>query len=483
MPKCKYCGKSGFFLTVSKNSLCNNCDSFVVMDIQNRARIHNDSVRLIRNSENPDVVYSRIRLAIENLTVLFQYEKKGIATINPVPSKCLEVFKVESNQFLLDTFIKANKALTVKILNLKSTSAKRNQIQKFIDKTDEYIPKVNDWQSLKELRQDCERQLQNLPLGNNPKNRLLNDPLQPSSSTTAIKIKEIHPAKLLFIEKTSNGNAGIGGAIKITIKMSDESKVEVIGPDEPSIIFKDLPVSKPKQPSLVEKPPYYPTYAGLSSEQRWLYLNWLNDITEEIDIGYVFLYYYGLERNLLVGDFETAFQEILLLRKHHTNNSFESYSYNALLYSSAFQHQLNLVQFVMEKESKNGIDNVDLMFKYRLEKEITAEEFMSLAKKIKGVNTRYIKALPDRYKAAISIVLSEKFGIAEYPITSIYRIEDIPRQQTIAFANVSFPSSMRLPSLPNFLKYLPFISECSEIFIKAHELVKEDLIRERLIND
>ena len=113
----------------------------------------------------------------------------------------------------------------------------------------------------------------------------------------------------------------------------------------------------------------------------------MNDINEEINIGYVFIYYYGLERNLLIGDFDTAFQEILLLTRIHNNKSFESYSYNALLFSSAFRNRFDICQQVMEKESKNGIDNIDLLFKFRFEKDISIDDFMSLAKKIKGVKS------------------------------------------------------------------------------------------------
>jgi len=49
----------------------------------------------------------------------------------------------------------------------------------------------------------------------------------------------------------------------------------------------------------IPRPDYYPTYAGLNPEQRWIYLNWLQNPSESINIGYVFLYYYGLERQLL----------------------------------------------------------------------------------------------------------------------------------------------------------------------------------------
>ncbi|MHB8113029.1 MAG: TerB N-terminal domain-containing protein [Bellilinea sp.] len=307
-------------------------------------------------------------------------------------------------------------------------------------------------------------------------------PTSPLPSNFSLGIKKCHPAKLYFINETSHGDVGIGGRIKISLNLDVEPQIEYITPDEPSTIYKNLPVIKPDTPNMVETPPYYPTYTDLLPEQRWIYLKWLKDITEGIDIGYVFLYYYGLERHLLVGDFEAAFQEVLLLRRYHTNRSFEAYSYNALLYSSVFRNLTDQAQFVINNESRNGIDNVDLLFKFRFEKAISAGELISLAKKIKGTNIRYIKSAPDHFKTAISTILNDKFGVGEYPLSSRFQLEDIPRQQTVAFANISFPSSVRTPILPNFLGYSPFLIECNEIFSDAHELVKRDLKCERLNN-
>ena len=477
MLRCKYCGKTGIFLKVTNNGLCDNCDPFVIADIVNRSRIHNDSISLIEISDNPDVVYSRINQAIENLYYLYEYEKKEIVTIIPVPSKILEVFKDESDNFLFDSFIRANNLLTVKVLNLKSNSAKRNHLQKFVEQIDKYLLKVNNKEEFIKLQQSVEKQIRSIPVEINTK--IIQPPKSiPLSFSTSIISKEIHPGKLLFIAESSKNKSGNGYSVNINLNMSGNLKIEFIGPEEPSLIYKDLSVVKPKDPNSIEPLSYYPSYFELNSEQRWIYLNWLNDITEEIDIGYVFLYYYGLERNLLIGDFEAAFNEILLLRKYYTNRSFEAYSYNALLFSSVYQNQFDKAQYVIENESKNGIDNVDLLFKFRFEKNITAEELITLAKKIKGVNLRYIKLDPIRYKTALSIILSEKFGTPDYPIYSLCKIDEISKQQTIAFANISFPTTIRLPELPNFLNHLPFVINCSEIFKDTHELVKEDLKKE-----
>ena len=43
------------------------------------------------------------------------------------------------------------------------------------------------------------------------------------------------------------------------------------GFDEPSLILTKLPIAKPVNPSNVPRPPYYPSYADLTPEQRWIY--------------------------------------------------------------------------------------------------------------------------------------------------------------------------------------------------------------------
>ena len=483
MPKCKYCGKSGLFLSLSTNGLCGNCNSIVVIDIQNQARIYNDSISLIDKSENIDVVFTRIQLVKKILRDLLKYEEKEITTITPVPSYLINVFEKESDNFVGDAFLRAQKTLMVKVLNLKSTSAKIDNVNKFVEKIDEYLPKVRNQQIFIEIRKECESKLQSFESAN-AQNQIKNNKPKESLAKEVVRIKEIHPAKLLYIEKVSKENVGSLGGYRIKIDMFGEIASEYIEPGEPSVIYKDLPVSKPPNDEIVERPQYYPSFIALDPYQRWKYLNWLNNISDTIDIGYVFLYYYGLERNLLLGDFETSYQEILFLRKFHNNSkSFESYSYNALLFGSVYRNRFDIAKFVMENESRNGIDNIDLLFKYRFSQAITIEDLMTLAKKVKGVNLNYIKKIPEKYQAAMSLVLSDKFGSSDYPIHSLYEIQDIPRRQILTFANLSFPSSLREPHLPNFLEFQPFLIELSEIFSKAHTLVKEDLIRERLINE
>lgn len=78
MAQCKYCGRKGFFLSVSSQGLCGDCVLFVKMDVDNRVRIINDSIEIIHKSTNLDTRLSRCDLLLEQAQALQVYETKGI---------------------------------------------------------------------------------------------------------------------------------------------------------------------------------------------------------------------------------------------------------------------------------------------------------------------------------------------------------------------------------------------------------------------
>ena len=68
--------------------------------------------------------------------------------------------------------------------------------------------------------------------------------------------------------------------------------ISMMGQNEPSLIFTKERISAPKDGLIVERPPYFPTYIGLTPEQKWTYLKLLtNPYDTSIDIGFVFILY------------------------------------------------------------------------------------------------------------------------------------------------------------------------------------------------
>jgi hypothetical protein len=80
------------------------------------------------------------------------------------------------------------------------------------------------------------------------------------------------------------------------------------GEIEPALIDPALPV---RRTDSAQRMPYWPSYSQISPEARAEYLNWLSTGRRDpsVQLGYVFLFFYGLERRLL-HDAKSAGEEV-----------------------------------------------------------------------------------------------------------------------------------------------------------------------------
>jgi len=106
-----------------------------------------------------------------------------------------------------------------------------------------------------------------------------------------------------------------------------------------SLIDGTLPVAPP-HPSVTERLPYWPSYYQCSPQQRSRYLGWLigGRSDPETELGYVFIYFYGLERRVILdgADHLPIAEEIIrLFRIYRHSNSFRNYG-SALLWLTIF---------------------------------------------------------------------------------------------------------------------------------------------------
>ena len=258
-------------------------------------------------------------------------------------------------------------------------------------------------------------------------------------------------------------------------------KISMMGAIEPSLISMELPIIIPNNTLEVEPLTYYPSYSSISPQQRWIYLNWLRSIESTIDIGYVFIFYYGLERHLFFGNYEAAFDMILRLRKHHKNNSFNIYSSNALVAATLFHKREDLfVKFISSLES---FDDVDLSHVYALAKRLlgialSPAELMALAKQVGFTNKRYLKSEKDLFELELRKVLLDKRGEEKLSLEK-YSLNECPLANQMIIANYSLEPEQRTISVPSLIREKAFSSEVLVLLQSAHENVKERLKEKR----
>jgi tellurite resistance protein len=106
-------------------------------------------------------------------------------------------------------------------------------------------------------------------------------------------------------------------------------------PGEPSAIITSLPVAGVAAPPLADFG-YYPSYDRISAEQRRCYLEWLSNGRTDAEpaqrsLGYLFIFFYGLERRIVLDGDRDPFllQEVIRLLEHygpaHKSRSLKSY--------------------------------------------------------------------------------------------------------------------------------------------------------------
>ncbi len=295
-----------------------------------------------------------------------------------------------------------------------------------------------------------------------------------NNQAIAIK-KQIPNIELLYFSDLPANkipHIGMGFVINIsfidgTPQISEEEKLD------PSTIFTSLPLSKVESLEEVEPLPYWPNYASMSPKQRFAYLTWLQDVTNPIDMGYVFTYYYGLERQLLFGDFEKAFSEIIKLRKYHKNKSFQKYSENALIFSSFYNNRLDLLLKDSDQASLDRFSNIQLQFAYNHNLNLSGQNLISIFKELKLYKPP-IKGFEDLFEKCVINNLSTEYNANHFPFGNKLDISKIKTRKEQAFSNYSFPDELRFPEVKDILNSKDFKKEITKIFNYSYEELKKE---------
>jgi len=248
---------------------------------------------------------------------------------------------------------------------------------------------------------------------------------------------------------------------------------------EPSLINIDLPIKRPKDPLFVGSLSYFPSFASISPEQRWCYLTWLTNTDVVVDIGYVFLYYYGLERHLFVGNVDQAFNEILKLRRRHQNNSFEMYSLNALMGAILFHKRVDLYETFLNTEGQNqewNYSDIHLYIKHLFATPLHPRTIIGLSSHVDFTNKRYVKAHPELFERFLAETLKEKYDVPALPLEK-YDHHECPSTKVNIVANTSLEP--RYISIPQIIKHKKLCKDAFDMLQQTHEKVKVYLKNER----
>jgi len=250
---------------------------------------------------------------------------------------------------------------------------------------------------------------------------------------------------------------------KSTFNLGDTS-ISIDYQEEPSLID----ITKPIDPSggLLTGAGigHFPSYAKLTPQQRYTYLNWLTDITKMINIGYVFLFYYGLERHLLFGNMEKAIKIISLLRKHHHNIPFFVYSADASFLAIVKNNRLDLLKYIDFSKSSASIR---LFLRASTSRQLAADDIINACHLFGFDDTKYINSQYTLFKSTLEQKLEDAFACKYYPVTS-EDINAITSTFAAAISNYSLMPEERFFKLPDLSSSPALRSKIGKILEKTH---------------
>lgn len=252
--------------------------------------------------------------------------------------------------------------------------------------------------------------------------------------------------------------------------------MNILGSEEPSMIDLSLSVKESKS---VDRPSYYPAYSDLTPEQRNIYWNYLkNPYDSNFDIGYVFLFYYGLERYLFNGEVEKVVDVLLKLRNQFKNNSFQYYSGNAIVLSCLIDQRADiLLKF---------LDSLDVDYKKKFAPEILlfaihsfnlkfkVSDLIFFSKEFGFTKDNYIKNYPKMFSDKLKETIVKKHEKDYIYLQDLVENLDEVNQISIRpYANLSLIE--KEISFPNLLSSEILLKEGYDLLYEAHEKVKQEL--------
>lgn len=243
---------------------------------------------------------------------------------------------------------------------------------------------------------------------------------------------------------------------------------------EPSTIYLDLPA---KFANYYESPPYFPNYFEFDENLRWHYLDSLHYILEGTqDIGYVFLYYYGLERQLYEGDFESAYSMIMRLRDIYSNPSFRMYSATALALTCLKNKRFDQLELLLTEHCPDisiGL-NIDLYLISKAVCEIpfNVEDVYLYRKSFGYTSNSYATKFPKMFKEFLEVAMTEVTSDEDIDIFDILSISKKVDTMTIhPYANKSLWHVNA--EIPIVHEYPAFYLSCKKALDIAHKRSKE----------
>ena len=226
-----------------------------------------------------------------------------------------------------------------------------------------------------------------------------------------------------------------------------------------------------------DKLPYSPYYCNMTSAQKARYIQFLNNPEFKTDdLGYLFVFYYALERHLYYGsennynNFNKAFDFTMTLREMHDNRSFLTYSAHALILSC--EDNYFLVKFYKSLDFiKTKYINIHVLLygKVKSQYKINAMDIASHAKDFNVNIQTFLDINSVEFCELLDKEIADAYpeGICEY----LGQLDDLFENDFHMYANMSLSGCKK--KIPDYMNKNGFADDINLLVEGLCEKIRE----------
>lgn len=208
-----------------------------------------------------------------------------------------------------------------------------------------------------------------------------------------------------------------------------------------------------------------------------------NPFDSNFEIGYTFIFFYGLERFMYTDKYEGAMDLIIRLLEHHNGNqSFISYSVESILFKTI---EINDYSYLNRILVINNVVNslfppLRIYLYYKANKELFASDIILLSKDVGWKKKTYLNGYKDIFVKNLEIAMNK--CESDMSISSLIgncHIESLPTFNVCRIANVTSDYNVREAKLPNLLFVNVLKDNILTLMENAHNMTKTEVAKMR----
>lgn len=153
MARCKTCGCSSWFFSLSSAGLCTACEHLVEMELRQRVREVRDAAQAADQTISPHSKLARMDIIVQNLSTLAEYEKRGIPApeLDGSAEERLRKSVVARESLIVDTAQAELNEILKRLRGVQDSEEKVKVLSDFLIKLNEYRARLGGSKPLETL--------------------------------------------------------------------------------------------------------------------------------------------------------------------------------------------------------------------------------------------------------------------------------------------------------------------------------------------